>query len=135
MSRPCPPLRSKGRIRGKCGAGREPELGGSRVSAIRFETEQQAIDAARFALRTKFGDGVEAYSIEGVPGAVGIRVLELAWLDVQPPDVGPYADWVYVVYGNTVVDVAATELLDDPEHEAVTRLVRQVHSLAAVRPS
>jgi hypothetical protein len=113
----------------------KPELGGSRVSAIRFETEQQAVDAARFALRTKFGDGVETFSIEGVPGAVGIRVLELAWLDVQPPDVGPYADWVYIVYGNTVVELAATELLDDPQHEAVAGLVRQVHDLAAVPPS
>ena len=30
---------------------------------------------------------------------------------MQPPDVGPYADWVYVVYRNTVIEVASSELV------------------------
>jgi len=111
-----------------------PGIGGSRVSGIRFATEQQAVDAARFALRVKFSHGVETFSIDGVPGAVGIRVLELGWLDVQPPDVGPYADWVYVVYGDTVVEITASELLGDPQHATVAALVRQVHSSAAITP-
>ena len=101
------------------------------MSAIEFETEQHAVDAARRALRLKFHDGVETFSIDGAPGAIGIRALELAWLGVQPPDVGPYVDWVYVVYGTTVVEVAVSELFDDPDHDAVAGLVRQVHELAA----
>lgn len=113
----------------------KPEHGGSRVSAIRFEIGQQAVDAARYALRLKFHDSVETFVIEEAPGAVGIRVLELAWLDVQPPDVGPYVDWVYIVYGGTMVEVAVSELMDDPDHEAAAGLVRQVHDMAAVAPS
>lgn len=109
----------------------KPGYGGSRVSAIEFETEQHAVDAARLALRLKFHDGIETFSIEGAPGAIGIRVLELAWLDVQPPDVGPYIDWVYIVYGTTVVEATVSELFDDPNHDAVAGLVRQVHELAA----
>jgi hypothetical protein len=109
----------------------KPQIGGSRVSAVRFETDQQAVDAARFALRLKSRHGVHTFPVDGVPGALGIRVVQLAGLDLQPPDVGPYADWVYVVYGNTVIEVASSELTDDPGHESVAGLVRQVHSAAA----
>jgi hypothetical protein len=113
----------------------KPDVGGSRVSAIRFESEHQAVEAARSALRSKASDGVQTFSIEGVPGAVGIRVLELAWLDVQAPDVGPYVDWVYVVYGQTVVEVAVSELLDDPDHEGVAALAQAVHAAATTSPA
>jgi hypothetical protein len=98
---------------------------------VRFETEQQAVDAARFALRTKFIDSVETFSIEGVPGAVGIRVLELGSLDAQPPGVGPNVDWVYVVYGKTVVEVTSSALIDDRGHDAVVTLSRGVHGAAS----
>jgi hypothetical protein len=107
------------------------EDGGSRVSAIRFETEQQAVDVARFALRTGFHSSIDTFAIEGAPGAVGIRTLELAGLAVQPPDVGPYSDWVYIVYGKTVIEVVVSELAAHDDHGAVAGLVRQVHDLAA----
>ena len=123
-----------GQIEGWSRGWTKPAVGGSRVSAIRFETQQEAVELARLALRVKFIHGVETFSIDGVPGAVGIRVLELGWLDVQPPDVGPYADWVYIVYGNTVVEITASELLNDPRHETVTALARQVQRLAAIAP-
>jgi hypothetical protein len=100
-----------GQLDGRNRAWEKPQIGGSRVSAVRFETEQQAVDAARFALRLKSRHGVDTFPVDGVPGALGIRVVQLAGLDLQPPDVGPYADWVYVVYRNTVIEVASSELV------------------------
>jgi hypothetical protein len=79
------------------------------VEAHRFDTEEHAIDAARSLVGQHRADGVAMFSVMGVPGAVGFRVMGWSWLYVQPPNLGPTLDAVTVVYGTTVVVIKVSD--------------------------
>jgi hypothetical protein len=103
--------------------------GGARVEAYRFDTEQHSTEAAQSLLASKSADGIGTFSVPGVPGGVGLRVMSSAWLLVQPPDAGPMFDSVTIVYGTTVVEIEVTDPGDG--HEAVSELARSVSASAA----
>jgi hypothetical protein len=100
----------------------------ARVDAYRFDTEDHAIEAAHSLLGPKSADGVATFSVPGVPGAVGLRVMGWAWLLVQPPNLGRMFDSVTVVYGTTVVEIKVTD--DTEGHDAVLGLAQSVNRAA-----
>jgi hypothetical protein len=104
--------------------------GGARASveAYRFDTEEHAVEAAHSLLGQTWADGVAMFSVPGVPGAVGFRVMGWSWLYVQPPNLGEMFDSVTVVYGTTVVEIKLSDERDG--HEAVSGLARSVNVAA-----
>lgn len=102
--------------------------GGARVDAYRFDTEQHAIDAAHLLLEPKSADGVETFSVPGVPGAVGLRVMSSSWLFVQPPNLASMFDSVTIIYGTTVIEAKVAD--DTEDHDAVLGLARLVNAAA-----
>jgi outer membrane murein-binding lipoprotein Lpp len=99
------------------------------VQAFRFDTEEHAIDAAHSLLGQARADGVAMFSVPGVPGGVGFRVIGWSWLYVQPPNLGPMFDSVTVVYGTTVVVIKVSDETDG--HDAVSELARSVNVAAS----
>jgi hypothetical protein len=100
----------------------------ARVDAYRFDTEDHAFDAAHSLLGPKSADGVATFSVPGLPGAVGLRVMGWSWLLVQPPNLGPMFDSVTVIYGTAVVEIKVTD--DTEDHDAVLGLAQSVNVAA-----
>ena len=68
----------------------------------------------------------DIFAVEGVENGVGIRLLGYAWLGVQPPNVGPYVDYVYAVYGSYMTIAAVANLPTASDHSAVSFLANEI---------
>ncbi|HZN14079.1 MAG TPA: hypothetical protein VFB78_07425 [Acidimicrobiales bacterium] len=99
--------------------------GGERVTAWRYDTSAHALAAAREQLRSVAGAAIEAISVPP-SGASGVRLAAFSALGVQTPDVGPYVDYVYAVYGRVVVLVAPGNLPTGATHDRARALLSQL---------
>jgi hypothetical protein len=104
----------------------EPDYGGTTVTVHDFTTANGALERARKDLLRYAGDTVAAIHVPESPGTVGVRVLALGYLDVQPPDAGPYLDVVWAQYGTLSWFIAAGGLPTGTDHGAVVRLATEV---------
>jgi hypothetical protein len=104
---------------------------GVTVSALRFPSAQEAMDAARRWTARQDQAAVEVFAVPGVSGAEGVRILAYEWLWLQPPTVGPYVDEVSLVLGDTYVSVAVGGVATGSGHETATALAQDVARLAA----
>jgi hypothetical protein len=95
--------------------------GGARVTAVRFDSAQHASDAMHHHLTKSIGDTTEIFEVPK-PDAIGVRVLAFAWLGIQPPDLGPYVDYVYSTFDDVLVTVAVANLPTGADHSVVERL-------------
>jgi hypothetical protein len=62
-------------------------------------------------------------------------VSAFAWLLVQPPDVGPYVDFLYATYGDTLVAVAAANVGTRTDHRIAASLARKIAEVARSHPA
>jgi hypothetical protein len=111
-----------GELDGWTRAWQRGEYGGARATAVRFDTAQHAQEAIAYYLSKKAADSVKAIDLRNHEYAVGTRLLGFAWLSVQPPDSGPYVDYVYAAFGSTMVVVAAADLPAGSDHSLAESL-------------
>lgn len=102
------------------------DYGGIRATAIRFDTQRHALDALRHSLLAKAADSVDSFSVPSVSNALGMRLLGYAWLGVQPPDLGPYVDYVYAVFGKTLVVVGVADLPAGADHQMAANMMTSI---------
>ena len=54
------------------------------------------------------GPEATVFDVPGLNGAAGVRVSSLDWLWIHPTGEAPYADLVFLVFGDVVVQMAVT---------------------------
>ena len=106
------------------------DYGGSRVTAVGYDSAEHALGAARHFLSKRIPESVDDIQLAQASHVGGVRLLGFAWLGVQPPDEGPYIDYVYAVYDRTMVVVAVANLPPGSDHELAGELLQQVHQKA-----
>jgi hypothetical protein len=117
-----------GELDGWTRAWQRGDYGGVRATAVRFDTQQHAREAVRHYLSTKAGDSVESIVLADQPYARGTRLLGLAWLGIQPPDLGPYVDYLYAIFGRTMVVVAAAALPTGSDHSLAEGVLKSIEA-------
>jgi hypothetical protein len=105
---------------------RRAGYGGVTVSAIRFGSPAEAMEAARGWMARVDDPAVETFEVPGLAGAQGVRFLALEWLWLQPPTVGPYIDEVSLVLGDTYVTVGVGGVPTGTGHETAIAVAREV---------
>ena len=80
----------------------------------------------------KAGDSVESIVLADQPYARGTRLLGVAWLGIQPPDLGPYVDYLYAVFGRTMVVIAAAALPTGSDHSLAEGLLESMSTSCPV---
>jgi hypothetical protein len=126
-----PPDARPGRLDGWTKAWKPDGYGGARATATRYDSPMNAVNAVRYALEHEAGDAIEVVTVPDVPNAVGFRMLAFAWLGVQTPDVGPYLDVAYAVFGGTVSTVAFANLATGTDHRLVSSLIAEIRAVVA----
>ena len=105
--------------------------GGVTVSAVRFPSQQDAMEAARRWIARVDQPAVDAFDVPDLRGAQGVRFLGYDWLWLQPPTVGPYVDEVSLVFGDTYVTVAIGGVPTDANHDTAIAQAQAVARLAS----
>ena len=104
--------------------------GGVTVSAMRFPSGEDAMTAAQRWMARVDQPAVETFDIPDLPGARGVRFLAFEWLWIQPPTMGPYADEVSLVFGDTYVTVAIGGVPTGAAHDSAMTHAQEVARLA-----
>lgn len=118
----------RGTVDGWTRAWQRADYGGSRVSVIELRSRARALAVVPEEIHKATGDAVAGFSVPGVRGAFGVRVIGMSWLLVQPPDAGPYVDLAWAVYGRDLVWAAVANLPEGASHRAITELMRRVQA-------
>jgi hypothetical protein len=94
---------------------------GMTVDVIRYESPEQALEAAHRSIRGVVPDAVDVLANDRVPGALGVRTRSAIAGTIQPPDQAPWRDFWWVVCGD--VRITATALTSTlPADTAVVHL-------------
>jgi hypothetical protein len=104
--------------------------GGITASVVRYTSPTEATRSMHVRLTNLSGDAVEAIRITGLHQARGLRVTSYAWLLIQPPDRGPYNDFVYSRYGDTLVGIAVGNASGTSSHSIAASLAHQIDEVA-----
>lgn len=118
---------SRGLVSGWTRTWRKPEFGGSRVAAGRFHSSKQALTRSRAFLIQSCADAVSTFTVPSLDGAIGLRIRTYAWLGLQPPDQGPYSDWLDGALGSTRVSIGSSPLEPGDNHAVVELLAEQMN--------
>ncbi|QGG95788.1 hypothetical protein [Actinomarinicola tropica] len=98
------------------------EHGGCSTGAYRFGEGGAPAWAAEL-LADYLPDAIDSFELPGRDGVVGVRVLALGWLSVQPPGSGPYVDELVALRGDTVLWAGCGAMEPGSGHEQTIRLM------------
>lgn len=99
---------------------------GGRITAIRYQDRQQAVDAAWRTLSAYGRDATSKFSLSSMPNAIGLRYAGYAWTWIQPADFGPQIDAAVAVYDTLVITMNVTNLPPTEDHSALAKVSEAV---------
>ena len=118
-----------GQLEGWTRAWRLGDIGGVRISAVRYVGSDSALQAATIQLRRLQGIGVGSFTIPGEKAAIGVRAVTYSNLWLQDGHTPPFIDEVYAVFGNTLINVGVSNI-STSSHQIAIGLMQEIAARA-----
>jgi hypothetical protein len=106
---------------------KDPEYGGVRVTATKYDSVTSSEEAVRTAVTKVANDVTKVFSIDELPNTVGMRYAAAAWTWIQPADAGYQCDQVLMLHTTTVVAINWCGLNATESHQGVIELATQIN--------